>query len=163
MLLRRGDRVLAGHTGGMPGQIAVVAYLRSARTGAAALVNAGSGIDMNALGCELVEAALEHMPPEPPAWKPPAEPPAEIALLLGHWWSEGVEYDLVWREGELHATNAAGVDARFAADGTDRWRTKSGRERGEALVVVRGADGSVERLEWATYALTREPKPPWAE
>ena len=163
MLLRRGDRVLAGHTGGMPGQIAVVAYLRSARTGAAALVNAGSGLDMNALGCELVEAALEHMPPEPPPWNPTSAPPAEIAPLLGHWWSEGVEYDLVWREGELRAVNAAGVDARFAADGVDRWRTSRGRERGEALVVVRRADGSVERLEWATYALTREPRPPWAE
>jgi len=162
MLLRRGDRILAGHTGGMPGQIAVVAYLRSARTGAAALVNAGSGLDVNAFGCELVEAALEHMPPEPTPWTPGAEPPAEIAPLVGHWWSEGTEYVLVWRAGELRAQNTAGVDARFAPDGTDRWRTVRGRERGEALVVVRAADGSVERLEWASYALTRAPRPPWA-
>ena len=41
----------------------------------------------------------------------------------------------------------------------DRWRTVSGPEHGEALRIVRGADGSVEQMVWAGYPVTREPRP----
>ena len=41
----------------------------------------------------------------------------------------------------------------------DRFRTVSGRERGEWLEVVRGDDGTVERLYWASYPFTRDPRP----
>ena len=33
----------------------------------------------------------------------------------------------------------------------------AGRERGEVLEIVRGADGSVDKLYFATYAVTRAP------
>ena len=33
----------------------------------------------------------------------------------------------------------------------------AGRERGEILEVVRAADGSVDKLYFATYAVTRAP------
>ena len=39
----------------------------------------------------------------------------------------------------------------------DLYRTESGRETGELLRVTRAADGTVDRLHWATYIFTREP------
>lgn len=49
-------------------------------------------------------------------------------------------------------------EQRFAQEGPDRFRVASGRERGEALLVVRAADATVEHMLWATYALTRAPQ-----
>ena len=47
--------------------------------------------------------------------------------------------------------------AVFEPEGHNRYRTVSGRERGEPLLVERGDDGAVTRLYWATYPFTREP------
>ena len=38
------------------------------------------------------------------------------------------------------------------------FRVVSGREPGELLRVVAGPDGSVEKLYWATYPVTRDPR-----
>ena len=90
-------------------------------------------------------------------------PPPEIAPILGRWWSEGSEFVFSWREGRLEARLAGAPDWRdpavFEPDRPDRFRTIRGRERGEWLEVVRGPDGSVERLYWATYPFTRDPRP----
>jgi hypothetical protein len=45
----------------------------------------------------------------------------------------------------------------FVAEGDDRYRTESGRERGELLRFTRDAAGAVDRLHWATYLFTRAP------
>jgi hypothetical protein len=47
--------------------------------------------------------------------------------------------------------------AIFERETDDRWRTVSGPEQGEALRIERGDDGSVTRLVWAGYPVTREP------
>ena len=52
---------------------------------------------------------------------------------------------------------AARAPSVFVADGPDRFRTVSGRERGELLRVTRDDAGRVDRLHWATYLFTREP------
>ena len=51
------------------------------------------------------------------------------------------------------------TSVRMAAmePGTDRYRAVAGRERGELLEVVRATDGSVDKLYFATYAVTRAP------
>ena len=41
----------------------------------------------------------------------------------------------------------------------DRFRTVSGRERGEWLEIVRDGEGKPTKLYWATYACTRDPRP----
>jgi hypothetical protein len=45
----------------------------------------------------------------------------------------------------------------FEKVGDDVYRTVSGRERGELLQVTRADDGTVRKLNWATYLFTREP------
>jgi hypothetical protein len=47
---------------------------------------------------------------------------------------------------------------RFALTAPDAWRATAGREQGERLRVVRTADGTVERLLFAGYAYTRDPR-----
>jgi hypothetical protein len=46
----------------------------------------------------------------------------------------------------------------FEAEGPDRYRVVSGRERGERLEVVRDGSGTVVKLYWATYPFTRKPE-----
>jgi hypothetical protein len=68
-----------------------------------------------------------------------------------------------WREGKLEARYDGMLDwepsAVFERETDDRWRTVSGPEQGEALRLERGADGTVARMVWAGYPVTREPGP----
>jgi CubicO group peptidase (beta-lactamase class C family) len=161
MLYRVGDRILVGHDGGAIGGVSVVVVEPEQGVGAAVLANTTSGFDPDRLAFSLVEAALDAT--EAAQWRPGEAPPPEIAPLLGRWWSEGAEFAFSWREGKLEARPTEAPEWRkpavFEPAGKDRFRTVSGRERGELLEVVRADDGKVARLYWATYPFTREPRP----
>ena len=160
-LQRRGHRVLAGHDGAMPGFVSAVYTHRPERTGAAVLVNSLAGADPVALALDLAEAVLDSLPRTPARWDPDGGAPGDIGPMLGRWWSEGSEIVLSWREGRLRAELVDGPPGRstswLSPDGDDRWRVVDGRERGEALRVVRDADGLPVKLYLATYPLTRTP------
>ena len=161
-LWRRGERVFGGHTGGFPGFVSMLVYSRKEKTGAVVLTNSGTWTKLMSTGLALAEAALEELPPDVEAWAAEAAPPAEVEPLLGRWWSEGHEYVFSWRRGKLEARIAAAPPERrptvFEPEGEDRFRAVSGDERGELLRVVRGDDGAVTRLYWATYPFTRSPE-----
>jgi CubicO group peptidase (beta-lactamase class C family) len=161
-LWRRGDRIFAGHTGGYPGFLSILVYSRPERIGAVVLTNSGGWEKLGATGLDLAEAALEELAPDPEHWAPGESPPEDILPLLGRWWSEGSETTFSWRRGRLEAQLASAPAGRepsvFEPEGEDRFRTVSGRERGEVLRVVRNDRGEVERLYWATYPFTREPE-----
>ena len=80
---------------------------------------------------------------------------------LGQWWTEGEEIILALRGGRFRAELVGGAPGRnmswLEPDGVDRWRVVEGRERGELLRAVRGDDGVVTKLYFATYPLTRAP------
>jgi hypothetical protein len=160
MLTRHQDRILVGHEGAMPGFVSAVWVHRGDRVGAAAVANATSGAQPSTLAADLVAEVLDAEPPEPTPWVPgpPVDPAAEP--LLGRWWSEGGEFVFSWEGGRLRARMAGAPPTRppalFAPEGTDRWRTVSGREAGEALRVVRDSSGAVIRMHWATYGFTRQ-------
>ena len=160
-LWRRGDRIFGGHTGGFPGFISMLVYSRRERIGAVVLTNSGWPKATDT-GLRLLEAALEELAPAPEPWVPAESPPAEVAPLLGRWWSEGREFVFTWRDGRLEARIATAPAERapsvFEPDGDDRFRTISGDERGELLRAVRGDDGKVVKLYWATYPFTRTPE-----
>ena len=156
MLYRRGDRVLVGHGGAMPGFLSTVVGDPESGTVAAVLTAAGREVDVTGLAAGLLEDALEADPPKPEPWVPGGEPPAEVRALLGHWWTEGSELVLSWHdrlEARLVGTPAWLPPAVFEPAGDGRWLTVSGREAGEILRTH--GDGE---LRWATYALTRAPK-----
>ncbi|MGI8606471.1 MAG: DUF7586 domain-containing protein [Gaiellaceae bacterium] len=158
-LVRDGERILAGHAGGMPGHLSGFVYSRRDGISAAALTNAGA--DMQALAVRLAVCAINALPAEPEPWAPAGPPPPEVAGILGRWWSEGEESVFSFRDGRLQARLAHDPPDEqpsvFEPDGRDRFRAVSGRERGELLRAVRDDADEVVKLYWATYAFHREP------
>jgi hypothetical protein len=49
------------------------------------------------------------------------------------------------------------VPWRFVREAPDRWRGRSGMNDGEVLQVLRGPDGTVARLDIATFVFARSP------
>jgi CubicO group peptidase (beta-lactamase class C family) len=166
-LWRVGERVYVGHTGSMPGYLSVVAVHRPSRTGVVAFANAYTlhGEPVGALGRRLLTEVLDREPVRPPSWRPAPPPPAEVAPRCGRWWWMGREYDAAWHAdaGELVVTPVtvpSSVPWRFAPDGPDRWRGRSGANDGEVLTVRRDDDGTVIALDVATAILARHPDDP---
>lgn len=162
MLHRRGERVLVGHDGAMPGFLAGLAVRRPEKVGAVVLANTSAGADPGGLAVDLVLRVLDDDPDPAAPWRPGPPVPAGVEELLGQWWSEGTAYRFSAREGRLEVAAVGAArgtqPAVFALEAPDLFRVVSGREHGERLRVVRRADGTVERLYWATYPVTREPR-----
>jgi CubicO group peptidase (beta-lactamase class C family) len=160
-LYRRGDRVYAGHGGAMPGFLASLVVSRRDGTGAVVLTNSGAGPKPETLALDLGEAANRLAPSVPPAWAADEGAPADVASLLGSWWTEGSELRITWRAGRLRAELVAGSPwnrhSTFEPEGEDGWRCVEGHEHGELLRVVRDDAGAPVKLYFATYPCTREP------
>jgi len=158
-LRRDGERIVAGHTGSMPGFIAVMYFSPKENVVVAALTNESEAA-LPPLGLSLIRTTVEEWPVAPKAWRIGEAPPEDVVPLLGVWFMEAAQMTLRWRGGKLQATFPDAADweqpAVFEKETEDRWRTVSGPEDGEALKIVRGEDGSVERLIWAGYPVTRE-------
>ncbi len=160
MLYRREKGIFGGHNGGMPGHVAGAYIQPKLGIGAAVLMNDTANGSPDPLALELAEIAVAALPEEPKEWRPQAPPPPELESALGHWWSEGTEFIFSWNEGKLEARIASMPKERppsvFEPIGDDVFRTLSGREQGEQLRLVRGDDGTVTKLYWATYPFTRQ-------
>jgi CubicO group peptidase (beta-lactamase class C family) len=160
-LFRDGERIFAGHGGAMPGFLAMVVASRKQGIGAVLLTNSGAAQGVSDLAVELAVKAAEAFPALPDAWHVGEAPPRELDGVLGRWWSEGGEWIFRWRSGELVAepqTLTPQVPTRFRREDADRYRAITGLERGEQLRVVRGDDGTVTRMYFATYPFTRTPE-----
>ena len=161
-LTRDGDRILAGHGGSMPGFIAQLVFSAKDKVVVALLTNE-SEADIGELGVSLLGTTVDEWPVAPEAWRAGEPPPDDLVPVLGIWFMEATRAVFRWREGKLEARFDGIPDWQpssiFEREADDRWRTVSGPEHGEALRIVRAADGSVERMVWAGYPVTREPGP----
>ena len=161
MLMRSGNRLYVGHTGGMPGHITGLFTDRSAKTGGLVLMNSSSSPDPAEFAVALADHVTEHEPTEQAPWRPGSEVPAKLADLVGLWFSEGAPFVFSVRQGRLEARAQALPEHKpssvFVEVGEDLYRTESGREAGELLRVARDASGRVTKMNWATYLVTREP------
>jgi CubicO group peptidase (beta-lactamase class C family) len=162
-LWRVGERVFVGHAGSMPGYLAVLVVHRKSRTGVVLFANAYTlhGESIAALGRRMLTEVLDREPPRPRAWRPQPAPPAALAPLCGRWWWMGREFGITWLadSGQLvvaSVTEPWRTPWRFAQDGADRWRGRSGMNDGEFLTVRRDTDGRVSALDIATMVLTRD-------
>jgi hypothetical protein len=143
----------------MPGFLASLEYHRETRTGSVVLTNSGSNAPVDTLGVELAAAAAKAYPVEETPWRPVGPPPAELDGVLGRWWSEGEELVLQLRGEELQVPGAPGEPpSTFRREDVDRYRTVTGKLRGELLLVERDQSSAPVKLWWATYPLTREPE-----
>jgi CubicO group peptidase (beta-lactamase class C family) len=161
-LRRDGDRILAGHSGSMPGFIARLYYSPREKVVAAALTNASDAV-LALFGLSLVRTAVDEWPVPPEPWRVGEPPPEDVVPLLGIWFMEAAQLIFRWRGGRLEVVSPDDADweppAVFEKETDDRWRTVSGPEHGEALRIVRDDGGTIERLVWAGYPVTREPGP----
>ena len=159
-LQRIGERVLAGHGGAMPGFLAGLRVRRQDRVGAVVFANSTAGAETLALAGALVNAVLDAEPSMAPCWTP-SQPQPDFDGIPGSWWAEGEEIVFEVRDNVLWSRIPGGLpiaDTRFARADGGRFRAVAGRERGELLEITRGPGGDVERMHFATYALTRTPK-----
>jgi len=161
-LRRDGERILAGHGGSMPGFIARLYFSPKEKVVVAALTNESEAA-LGDLGLALARTTIEEWPVAPEPWRVGEPPPDDVAPLLGIWFLEAARVVFRWREGKLEARYDGTLDwepsAVFERETDDRWRTVSGPEQGEALRLERVADGTVARMVWAGYPVTREPGP----
>ncbi|HIZ99093.1 MAG TPA: beta-lactamase family protein [Candidatus Janibacter merdipullorum] len=160
-LVRHEERTWVGHTGGWPGSVTGVFTERSSATTGLILMNNSAPVPPAAAAIDLGTISLEREPVEAEPWEPGAAVPEELVPLLGHWYSEGGHFLVSVRRGTLEIRIAGQPKEQppsvLEPDGVDRYRTVSGRERGELLRVQRDAKGAVSHFNWATYRFTREP------
>jgi CubicO group peptidase (beta-lactamase class C family) len=161
MLLRRGDRVFVGHDGGMPGHITSTFVHRASGTAGIALQSSTSAPAPSLLATDLIIKVLEDDPLPAEPWVPGTTIPAELAGVLGTWFTEGSPFVFSVKGGKLQAKSPAAAEhlapAVFERVSEDIYRTVSGRETGELLRITRDAEGTPMKLHWATYLCTREP------
>jgi CubicO group peptidase (beta-lactamase class C family) len=160
-LRRDENRILAGHGGSMPGFIARLYFAPREKVVVAALTNESEALLADfALG--LARTTIEEWPVAPEPWRIGEPPPDDVEPLLGIWFQEASLVVFRWLGGRLEARFDTMEDwepsAVFERE-DDRWRTVSGPEHGELLRVERAEDGSVARMVWAGYPVTREPGP----
>lgn len=162
MVIRRGERMWVGHTGGMPGSITGIFTHRGSGTTGLAFMNASHSPAPSRLAIDLGDTFLDLQPELPEIWVPGDTVPTELESVLGHWFSEGHPWTFSVRKGELRAHadgDPADVISRFEHVDGDTYRTVEGAERGELLELTRDSDGQVVRMHWATYPFTRQPLP----
>jgi CubicO group peptidase (beta-lactamase class C family) len=165
-LWRRAERIYVGHTGSMPGYLAVLVVHRPSGTGVVAFANAYAlvGSTIADFGLDLLDAVLDGEPSSVAPWRPGAAPPPAVEQFTGRWWWMAGEYEVTWDAGarELVMTACGApqpVPWRFVQTGPDRWRCRTGTNRGETMTVRRGRSGAVIELEIATARFSRDP---WA-
>ena len=155
-----------GHDGAMPGFLAS-AYGRRGGDGVpdglscAVLGSSGTSRVIGELAHELLRQAVEFDPAGIRPWRIAAPAPRAYRSILGHWYSEGTPFVFSWHDGALQARAAdLAPDVPPAIfeplpDRPDVLRTVSGRETGELLRLTRDESGTVVRMHWATYRVTR--------
>ncbi|CAL9475264.1 D-aminopeptidase [Streptomyces sp. enrichment culture] len=162
-LVRSGGRLLAGHTGSMPGFLAAVWTAPGERLASVALANATSGLPVGGLAADLLGIVAEREPSFPEPWRPRSQADPELLALAGPWYWGPAAFALRVREGralELVPVGGAGRASRFRPEADGTWTGLNGYYAGETLRVVRGADGSVSHLDLGTFVFTRTPYDP---
>jgi len=158
-LVRSGERIYVGHRGAMPGFLSALRVRRAERTGAFVVATTTAGAEPAPLASRLLDHVLDRTSLTVATWVPERAVP-DLDELLGSWWSEGEELVLEVRSGELWmrvVQGNAADETRFARESDVLFRAVAGRERGERLELVRGTDGTLDKLYFATYAVTRQP------
>jgi D-alanyl-D-alanine carboxypeptidase len=164
-LSRRGGRLLAGHTGSMPGFLATVWVSPQDGVGAVALANATSGPQVGAIAADLLAITADAEPGLPAAWRAADTLGPELLELAGPWFWGTSGYALRFdAEGlpRLAPLTGQGRATRFHVEQDGTWTGREGYYAGETLRVVRAADGSVSHLDLGSFVLTREPYDPSA-
>jgi CubicO group peptidase (beta-lactamase class C family) len=157
-LFRVGERVFVGHGGSMPGYVAHLAVHRRSRLGVIVFANSYglSGIHIRNVALDALNAALDGEPLAPAPWQPAAQPTGEAAELSGRWWWMGREYE-IHASGDTAEMTGPNHWSHFTREAPDRWRGTAGENEGEILHALRDPEGTVTKLDIATFVFSRDP------
>ena len=162
-LLRRHGRLLAGHTGSMPGFVATVWVSPDDGLGAVVLGNVTAGLAAGTLAAELLETVAEREPQIPEPWRPLPSVDPRLLDLAGPWYWGPAPYvlrPLADGFAELTPLSGSGRGTRLRPTGDDEWRGINGYFAGERLRVERDGTGAVSHLDLGTFVFTRQPYQP---
>jgi hypothetical protein len=154
-----------GHTGSMPGFVAVMQITDAPGSDTAIVAcNSTAGFGRS-ISTDLLGILAEGEPYCPPEWKP-AQVSEELLGMLGSWYWGPVPFSLSLRAGllELARQDGEGRAMRFRRDGAGdgRWQGIDGYQAGEPLVPVREPGGAVTALDVGSFIYTRTPYDPAA-
>jgi CubicO group peptidase (beta-lactamase class C family) len=163
-LLRRDGRMLAGHTGSMPGFLCALWVSIEDDVGAVALANTTSGLAIGTVVADLVDIVAEREPRIPVPWRPAEDVDPALLELVGPWFWGPAGYALrleAERHLQLSGLSGKGTrDARFRPAGDGTWIGLNGYFAGETLRAVRDGDGRLTHLDIGSFVFTREPYDP---
>lgn len=163
--LRANGRMLAGHTGSMPGFLAALWVCVDEGVGAITLANSTTGVTIGSLTADLVGIVADHEPRIPEPWKPLSEVDHDVLALTGPWYWGPTGYTVRLhkdRRLELSSLAGAGRGARFRPAGDGTWVGLDGYFAGETLRPVHDEDGALSHLDIGSFVFTREPYDPQA-
>jgi CubicO group peptidase (beta-lactamase class C family) len=152
-----------GHTGSMPGFMALLAINDAPGADTVILAcNSTTGYGMS-LGADLLAILAAQEPYLPAEWKP-THVDVDLLAVLGGWFWGPAPYTLSLSGGELELSRdgADGRGMRFRRDRAGGWRGVDGYMAGEPLTVVAGPDGGVIALDVGSFIYTRTPYDPAA-
>ncbi len=152
-----------GHSGSMPGFVALVRIDAETRDAVILLTNSTSGFGWG-LPDDLLRIVADNEPPAVPLWRPRAVPHEMMELLgLWHW---GPSPFLLRAAGgllEMRPLRESGRASRFRPSEGGGYVGLDGYYAGERLRVVRDGDGHVRHLDLASFVFTRTPYDPAAD
>ncbi|MFG2476388.1 serine hydrolase domain-containing protein [Streptomyces fagopyri] len=159
-VLHRSGRILAGHSGSLPGFMAALVIGVRDDVSAVVLTNCTSGPRPLTVAADLVRIVAEAEPRIPGPWRPAAEIDPSVLELAGPWYWGTQGYALrLTADGtvELGPLEGAGRGSRFRPNDDGTWTGLDGYYTGEALRAVRRPDGSLSHLDLGSFVFTRQP------
>jgi len=152
-----------GHTGSMPGFVAVLQVDADSQDAVVALCNSTAGFGP-LLGTDLLGVLAAQEPGSPRPWVPAAAG-EDVTAMLGTWYWGPRWYTLSLSGDTLVLEQGGSRERAFrfarSADGT--WTGLDGYHAGEPLVPRRAADGTIVSLDLGSFAYTRTPYDPDAD
>ncbi|MBT2466385.1 beta-lactamase family protein [Streptomyces sp. ISL-66] len=164
-LTRSGGRLLAGHSGSLPGFVAGLWMSEADDVAAVVLANCTSGLPASTLAADLVGIVADAEPRVPEPWRPLREADPVALELCGPWyWGTSTHAVRLTYDGslELGPVGGGGRTARFRPEPDGSWTGLNGYHAGESLRAVHRPDGSVSHLDLGSFVFTREPYDPQA-
>ncbi|HEX5578320.1 MAG TPA: serine hydrolase domain-containing protein [Candidatus Limnocylindria bacterium] len=163
-LLQTDKRMLAGHTGSMPGFLCTLWVSVEDDIGAVAAANTTTGLPVGLLVADLIGIVADHEPRVPEPWRPMAELDRSLLELVGPWYWGPTAFGLRLEAGgylQLGALAGKGSrDARFKPLGDGTWIGLNGYYAGETLRPMRDEEGRLTHLDIGSFVFTREPYDP---
>ncbi len=167
-LWNSGGRRFYGHSGSMPGFVAILQIEAGNSDAVIAAANSTAGFSPQfADDLQAIADAGERGPAA--AWSPagpgPAVPGGGLDGLLGTWYWGPVPYTLS-QDGPLLTlaqTGRADRSSRFRPEPGGTWTGLDGYHAGEPLAAVRDQAGRVRWLDLGSFVYTRTPYDPAAE